>query len=73
MRIDMLVQSLAIFGKYYEVPGGDHIQGEHDLIHLYPTDHPMTSADVEKVKSLGWFQPYSKEKYEPSDGWSNFT
>lgn len=75
MSLSSFIAALETAAPYYDNRDGYHIGAEHDQFYLYATDRPMSDEDVEKMRSLGWFQPgiADDEPYDPAESWSTFT
>lgn len=75
MKLSDFIEGLTILRPYYSDPDGYHIGAEHDQFYAYATDKPLSSANVVRMRELGWFQPEADEDgpYQPSEGWSAFT
>ena len=77
MKLSNFIEGLNTLSKYFDNPDGYHIGAEHDQFYVYATDQPLDAADVEKMKSLEWFQPEARgdddAPYDHQEGWSAFT
>jgi len=78
MNLSNFIDGLNTLLPYYNNHDGYHIGSEHDQFYAYQTDNPLTPKDVQKMVSLGWFQPdggINSEggEYNHEDGWSAFT
>lgn len=78
MKLQNFIDGLKTLQPYYEGGDGYHIGAEHDQFYCYMTDCPLTPEDVQKMLTLGWFQPdngISEDggEYDPENGWSAFT
>lgn len=79
MKLSNFVDGLNILRPYYNDPDGYHLGAEHDEVHVYATDKPLSSEDVKKLLALGWFQPEggagedTPDAYDPQGGWQAFT
>lgn len=78
MKLDNIILGLEILKPYYVDPNGYHMNAEHDEIHLAATNKPLTEADAQRMRDLGWFQEDADNNeatpppYDPEDGWSAF-
>jgi len=74
MKLSEFLDGLSILTNHYDGGNGYHLGAEHDQIYLYKTDTPLSAEEVERMKSLGWFQPeqYDGSEYDPENGWSAF-
>jgi len=75
MKLSNFIEGLKTLQPYYAGGDGYHIGSEHDQFYAYPTNRPLTTEDVQKMRDLGWFQPEVTDKtlYHPQEGWSAFT
>lgn len=77
MQLDKFLAGIQILQPHYKNPNGFHIGAEHDQFYMYPTDTPLTEAEVKQMCDLGWFQPdcgfEGPEDYKRDEGWSAFT
>lgn len=75
MNLKNFIAGLLTLQPYYKDGDGYHIGAEHDQFYAYPTDRPLSTDDVQKMRDLGWFQPEQGEgeDYDPNEGWSAFT
>ena len=75
-----LAEGIKLTAQYREKPGYD-CGGEHDVIHLYGTDRPMSNDDVQKMINLGFHQEdvgdsntdYCVGDYDPEESWVFYT
>ena len=75
MKLSNFIEGLKTLQPYYKGGDGYHIAAEHDQFYAGKTDSPLTSADVQKMRDLGWFQPEQEDdaEYDPREDWSAFT
>jgi hypothetical protein len=76
MKLSELIEGIKILQHYYDDPDGYHVDAQHDVILLAPTDKPLLPIDVTNIKKYGWFQEGHSEDedfYDPDEGWMNFT
>lgn len=73
MKLSKFIEGLNILRPYYD-KDSYCIGAEHDQFYAYATSRPLTTEDVEKMRSLDWFQPEQDDgaEYDPDEGWSAF-
>lgn len=80
MKTTAIIEGLQILEKYRDKPDGFNCGAEHDEIHAYPTDKPLSTEDLGKMIELGWLQTrpdystaFSASDYRVNEGWYCFT
>lgn len=78
MKLSNFIEGLKTLQPYYNGADGYHISAEHDQFYCHKTDKQLTSEDVQKMVTLGWFQPEcgidaDGGEYDAENGWSAFT
>jgi hypothetical protein len=74
-----LIKGLVILAGYCDTPSGGMTGAEHDEIHVYATDRPVSEEHHCELYHLGFFQegnsdghgPYTN--YQPQEGWMYYT
>ena len=75
MNLKQFIVGVQILRQYYDNPDGYHLDADHDIIYLYPTDRPLTPEHVTELLELGWFQPDQQEDeftYDPDSAWQAY-
>ncbi len=75
MKLSNFIEGLKTLQPYFTNGDGYHIGAQHDQFYVRQTDRPLTDEDVQKMRSLDWFQPGQEgdAPYDPEEGWSAFT
>jgi len=66
MKTTGIIEGLTILEKYRDQPDGEECYTHHDMLHIYATDQPVESDDLERLIELGWSQhddPAAKEVF----------
>lgn len=69
MKLSQLIESLQILQKYHD-NDGYHFGSDHDIVYAYPTDKPLSVEDVQRMRTLGWFQ--DSEEYSQEESWQAY-
>ncbi|MDX7953927.1 hypothetical protein P7D22_22490 [Lichenihabitans sp. Uapishka_5] len=72
MKLSSFVRGLEIMRTHYTDSDGYRLGAEHDQIHLFASDLPLTEEEMAELDALGWFQPEADD-HDPEAGWSCFT
>lgn len=73
MRTIHIIAGITTLAHYRDKTDGRDLGAEHDQIFAFATDKPLSDADVEKMRKLGWFQPNVEGNdavYDPTECWS---
>lgn len=81
MNNRQIIEGLQTLQPFYDKPEGYNIGAEHDAIHAYATQKPLTPEALQKMIDLGWFQEdadydkgddFKPEHYDPEQSWTAY-
>lgn len=74
MTLREFCEGLEILRSHFPDSEGYPLGAEHDEIHVYSTETPLTEEEVTKMKALGWVQYGLNEEdpYDPDETWVFF-